>query len=153
MEKLSYKRPFWEQKLLDTKPNDPRSLIDELVVVFVLSSVAGFVIGYVQSGIAFYRWGSDFPSFIAFGSALLGAIAAALLFPILYYTLLRRQLTKWGFALGSLACLILGSIAAFLLNWLAFPGAGWLSIGITPMVAVFMSVGIRFNLFTPAKRN
>lgn len=75
-------------------------------------------------------------------SASLGGLVALVLGPLLFYTLLRRRLTFELGVMGILTCLFVGAVTAWSLTALTKIG-GWLSMFVTPIVAILLSILIR----------
>jgi hypothetical protein len=119
-------------------------IIAKFFVAVSSSLAAGFCIGLIQGWFAFGRDSSVDRSQMAILSGVLGAEVAIILGPVLYYTLLRSRFTWRIGAAGFLTCLFFGASSAWSLASLTKIG-GWLSVFITPLIALLFSVLIRLK--------
>jgi len=117
----------------------------EFFAVAGSSLAVGLCAGLVQGWFAFSGGDSSEDRLgMAVLAATLGGEVAIVLGPILYYALLRRRLT-WRLSLsGILICLFAGASAAWSLTAITKIG-GWLSMFVTPMVAILFSIFVRVS--------
>jgi ABC-type spermidine/putrescine transport system permease subunit I len=112
----------------------------EFAIVLTASLLAGILIGVIQGWFAFAD-ASEYRSGMAMVAGAVGGEFAIVLGPLLYYTLLRSRINWRTGSIGITVCLLLGCMTAW---WLARTGeAGWLSVFITPVLAVVVSFFIR----------
>jgi ABC-type spermidine/putrescine transport system permease subunit I len=112
----------------------------EIASVLTISLIVGIVIGVIQGWFAFADAQEYRPGMTLVAGAV-GAEFAIVLGPLLYYALLRKRIDWRSGSIGISVCLLLGSLAAW---WLARKSeAGWLSVFITPILAIVISFFIR----------
>lgn len=121
-----------------------RSGAIEFLYVVALSLVVGFSIGLLQGWFAFGSGPSEYRPGMALLAATIGGEVAVVLGPVLYYLLLRQRLT-WQLALaGVFVCLFFGISTAWSLTAITRIG-GWVSVFITPLVAILFSLFVRLS--------
>jgi ABC-type spermidine/putrescine transport system permease subunit I len=116
-----------------------KSLV-ELACVVTVSMFAGILTGVIQGWFAFAD-ASEYRPGMALVSGAVGAEFAIVLGPLLYYAILRNRIGWRSGSIGIGVCVVLGSLTAWWLERIS--EAGWLSVFITPMVAVVVSFFIR----------
>ena len=120
-----------------------KKVVTEFLIIVATCLAAGACCGFIQGWIGF-TGGDSYEDRFGVGilSASLGGLVALVLGPLLFYTLLRRRLTFELGVMGILTCLFVGAVTAWSLTALTKIG-GWLSMFVTPIVAILLSILIR----------